>query len=429
MKSNLKYENLTLPSRVELFSDMEKCTLNKGKHAHALIQISIDDYSDISDYFGVDIAREITFMFSNWLKFFLPNRSAKLYRFEMDKFVIYVTARTTVKAVDAYVKSLISRISRKSFLVRGNLYNISLTIGVARGRDELFKRSYLALIKAKKKDKTYLLYCNKENMEEEFLRNINIHHEIKDAIEKDRILAYYQPIYDSKNSKVIKYEALMRLKNSKGEIKSPIEFLDVAKKVKLYNQLTKKMVFILLENLKILKEPVTMNLSINDIENYTISNFVFNSIRDSKLGSYITIEIIETEEINSFVKVTNFIKKMKSLGCKFAVDDFGSGFSNFEHLLKLDIDYLKIDGSLIKNINNSVKNEILVKNIISFAKELGIKTIAEYVYNKSVYDKVNKLGIDYVQGNYIGKAKSLSVAWYNIFIFYRRILYGFDEQR
>jgi len=90
-----------------------------------------------------------------------------------------------------------------------------------------------------------------------------------------------------------------------------------------------------------------------------------------------------------------------------AIDDFGSGYSNFEQLLKLDIDYIKIDGSLIKDITTNRENEIVTKTIVSFAKELGIKTIAEFVSTEDTFNKVKSLGIDYAQGYYIGKPAPL----------------------
>jgi EAL domain-containing protein (putative c-di-GMP-specific phosphodiesterase class I) len=105
--------------------------------------------------------------------------------------------------------------------------------------------------------------------------------------------------------------------------------------------------------------------------------------------------------------VVNFIKKVKFLGCKIAIDDFGSGYSNFEQLLKLDIDYLKIDASLIKNIDTNRDSEIMTKSIISFAKEMGLKTIAEFVSTQAVFNKVKVLGVDYAQGYYIGKPSNL----------------------
>jgi len=410
LSTDIKYvDEVTLPTRVDLLKDLEKGLTKPGNHAHTLIQIHLDDYDDITDYFGIDISKKIVNLFSDWLKDELPTRSSKLYRFGMSKFVIYTTSRTKLQDIDIYIKSLVSKINKKNFYIDENVYGITVSIGVARGRRDLFKRSYLALSNAKKVDKAYIMYSHKDNIEEKFLKNIKTHYEVKNAIEDDRIVAFYQPIYNPKTNDIEKYEALMRIKNKDGSYKMPIEFMDVAKKVKLYTMLTRKMIKVTIEDLKKFLKPITINISIEDIENQNISKFIYNTVSKSNLAHLITFEILETSEINSFTKVSNFIKKMKDLGCEFAIDDFGSGYSNFDHILKLDIDYLKIDGSLVKNVDVSKESEIFVKTIINFAKEMDIKTVAEYVYNRSVYEKVNSLGVDLIQGHYIGKAKGMSI--------------------
>ncbi|MBA7671961.1 Cyclic di-GMP phosphodiesterase CdpA [subsurface metagenome] len=94
---------------------------------------------------------------------------------------------------------------------------------------------------------------------------------------------------------------------------------------------------------------------------------------------------------------------MKSLGCKIAIDDFGSGYSNFEYILRLAVNYIKIDASLIKNVDKDKNAQIIVATIVGFSKKLGIKTIAESVHSKKVYEKVGKLGVDYSQGYHLGE--------------------------
>ncbi len=406
MYSSLRaFDKLTaLPTRHDFMKDLKSIDAH-DKHACTLINIQIDDFDDISEYFGMDVSNEIIFQVANFLKNSLPTRSAKLYRFEMDKFMIFVSSRTSLIDIDNYTKDLIQAIRRKSFLALGNLYSISTSVGVARGRTNLFRRSYLALNDAKSRESSYVIYNHKSNIEEKFLKNIQMHQIIKDAIENDKIVAFFQPIANTKTKRIEKYEALIRIRNDDGTYKSPVEFLDIAKKVKLYTKLTKKMVSLAISRIEFTRKPVTINITMDDIENLSISRYIYNSVLKSDLGKFITFELVESEEIKSFIKVSNFIKKLKILGCKFAIDDFGSGYSNFENILKLDFDYIKIDGSLIKNIDKSYQNELFVKTIVNMAKELNIQTIAEYVYNKSVYKKINELGIDFVQGNYIGKAR------------------------
>ena len=117
----------------------------------------------------------------------------------------------------------------------------------------------------------------------------------------------------------------------------------------------------------------------------------------------IIFEILESEGIENYEEVSSFIDEMKSLGCKIAIDDFGSGYSNFEHLLKLNINYIKIDGSLIKNIDTDKYAQIVIETIVDFASKLNITTIAEYVHNESVHEKVKKLNIHRSQGFYLAE--------------------------
>ncbi|HIO90386.1 MAG TPA: GGDEF domain-containing protein [Campylobacterales bacterium] len=396
-----------LPIRVQLLSDIEQINKSSGNHAHTLMQISIDNYEDINEYFGSDVSNQLLKKLSIYLNEQLPNKKAKLYRFQLDKFAIYSSSRIDLKDLNYYVKKLLHDMSKQKFLDDNNQYNTSISIGVARGRTDLLKKAFLALSDAKKLEKSYTIYNHKSEIEEKFLRNIQIYNDIKDAIADDRIVPFFQPIYNSKINQIDKYEALMRIQNIDGTYKLPGEFLDIAKKTKLYFQLTKKMVQSSLLRAKKLNYAITINLSIEDIENYTISKYIFNRVKKLNIGHMITFEIVETSEINSITKVSNFIQKMRELGCKFAIDDFGSGYSNFEHILRFDVDYIKIDGSLIQNVDTSSKSEIFIKTIINFAKELGIKTVAEFVSNKSIYDKVNSLGVDYVQGFYTGRPKNL----------------------
>ena len=102
-----------------------------------------------------------------------------------------------------------------------------------------------------------------------------------------------------------------------------------------------------------------------------------------------------------------FIIEIKKFGCQIAIDDFGTGYSNFEYLMKLKVDYIKIDASMIKNIDTSKESKMITETIVDFAKKFGIKTIAEFVYSKSIFDKVNSIGVDYAQGYYFGKPEPL----------------------
>ena len=138
---------------------------------------------------------------------------------------------------------------------------------------------------------------------------------------------------------------------------------------------------------------------------YTVA-LIKQHIRSYNIGKQVIFEILESDSIENYDLVSDFISQMKALGCKIAIDDFGVGYSNFQHLLKLQIDYLKIDASLIKNIHKDKNSAIIVESIVNFSRKLHIKTIAEFVHSKAVSDKVKSLKVDYIQGYYLGKPTS-----------------------
>ncbi len=122
----------------------------------------------------------------------------------------------------------------------------------------------------------------------------------------------------------------------------------------------------------------------------------------------ITIEILETEEFKDYDVVYNFCRKIRTYGIKIALDDFGSGYSNFTHILNLPIDFIKIDASLISNIDRDEHSQIMVETIVGLAHKINVKTIAEFVSSKEILTTVKKLKVDYAQGYYIGKPEDIS---------------------
>lgn len=147
----------------------------------------------------------------------------------------------------------------------------------------------------------------------------------------------------------------------------------------------------------------SINLTSEDILDENTLSFIEEKLLNYNFGDRVIFEIVESEGFENFEIINNFIQKVKSYGVKIAIDDFGTGYSNFEYLMKLKADFIKIDGSLIKNIDNDKNAYAVVETIVSFAKKNNLKTVAEFVSNKSIYEKVCDLEIDYSQGYFIEK--------------------------
>lgn len=281
--------------------------------------------------------------------------------------------------------------------------HIDITIGCSKSNDnKLIIYAEKALHNAK------LNYLNYSFFDEKFFKyemlDTSLIDTIKNNIDKKLVEPYFQIILDNNTDKVYKYESLMRLIDKNGVIMTPDTFLLKSKKYRLYPKLMSIMVEKVLDYVYKHKISVSLNFEYHDIIDPIIQAKFIETIKEKKIGKYITIEILESEKIQDFNIVREFIKGIREFDVLVAIDDFGTGFSNYEHILELDIDYIKLDGSLIQKLNETTYYN-LVKSIVVFCKKENIKIIAEFVSDLAILRYVKSLGIDYSQGYYINKPK------------------------
>ncbi len=239
-----------------------------------------------------------------------------------------------------------------------------------------------------------------EEEQQSFIRQVSI---LKYAVNNQKVIPYVQPIVHVPDGKLHKYETLMRLEDQEGNITQDIfTLLQVSKQIKLYEPLMWLMVESVFNLFRNTEYPFTINIGYEDITNRTFINFLIRQIKSYPDSSRITFEILESDFIEDFSIVYDFIMLLRELGCNIAIDDFGSGYSNMENILKLRPEYVKIDGSLIQNIDRSKHSLDIVKNIINMTKDLGILSVAEYVHSKEVWEVIKKLDVDFAQGYFLG---------------------------
>jgi EAL domain-containing protein (putative c-di-GMP-specific phosphodiesterase class I) len=195
--------------------------------------------------------------------------------------------------------------------------------------------------------------------------------------------------------------------DEEGNIIPPLQFLPIAKKTKLYPRITKEVIHQACHLFSTRSEKFSVNVSIDDIRDPSTVQKIITTLTQTGTASQIIFEILESEGIENYQEVAQFIGIVKALGAKIAIDDFGTGYSNFEHILKLDVDYIKIDGSLIREITDNLRHRIIVETIVDFSKKIGAKTIAEFVSDEAIYTAIKEIGVDYSQGYYTGKPEPL----------------------
>ncbi|MGE4397428.1 MAG: EAL domain-containing protein, partial [Sulfurimonas sp.] len=203
---------------------------------------------------------------------------------------------------------------------------------------------------------------------------------------------------------VMKYEALARLQLPDGRVVPPYDFLNIAIEDKTFEFFTRQMmqkVFNIYDKTYV---ELSMNLTYENIKSPTMLEYIKNRLQKYG-GERMTFEIVETEEIDDYEVVENFILMIKEYGCKISIDDFGAGYSNFTNLIKLNIDFIKIDGMLITKLLSDEKARLMVQGLIQFAKNIKVKSIAEFVSSREISECVKELGVDYFQGYYHGEPK------------------------
>jgi len=250
-----------------------------------------------------------------------------------------------------------------------------------------------------------------ERQLEVFAENISFQQKLRLAFMDNRIKQYYQPILSLEYDRIEKYEVLMRLEDDTGEILSPSYFLDTLKKMYIYPEVTKLMIQKAFSFFKEKPYTFSINLTYTDIKDPNIKAFIATILeKNPNIAKRCIFELIETEAILNLEEINEFIIMVHQYQVKIAIDDFGSGYSNYDLIFHLDIDYIKIDGSLIKNLLTDHKSEIMVESIITLAKEKGAQVIAEWVSNEALLSKVKEMGISFAQGYCIGKPSAQLVA-------------------
>lgn len=397
-REQLKYHLTTdpitdLPNRFSLVEALN------NDHICGLAIINIDRFSDINEVYGVSIGDAILSAYGRWLRLKVStHNNIGLYKMGGDEYALIASHCNALNPFVDFLEELILATQKEFFVIEGIDIVLTITVGVSRISDRVLEHATAALKQAKLQRHSIEIFSLESKHEQE--NNIAWYKRLKEAIEESRIIPFFQPIVDNHSGEIIKYEALIRLIETDGNAISPYLFLEIAKKTKLYPELTKIMIDKVVEVFKNSTIPVSLNLSTQDLINPELADYLECAIHDNKIAHLMIFEILESEGIENYSSVSEFVDRFKSIGCRFVIDDFGSGYSNFDHLLKLNIDTLKIDGSLIKNLPHDRNAQIFVRHICEFAHEMGISVVAEFVANEEIYNRVKEIGIDASQGYY-----------------------------
>ncbi|GEM_PF-618280 len=374
----------------------------------ALILLNIDRFKHINEFYGSHIGDKVLQGVAEELRTVTPaSLDARIHRLGGDDFGILFEIKVSERELESLVLYFHETLESHTINVDDLEIDLSYTLGASAERGRLFESADMALSVAKESiNRPCVVYDSSIDKRQEIARNITSIRRLRNALAEENLLPYYQPIVSLKNPDQMKYEALARIEiTESGKVLEPASFMTMAREAKLSGKITRE---ILAKTFSIAgKNPgsfFSINLSTEDIEDTEIRQSIIRMIAEhAGIASQIVIEILESEDVGDYAALSEFIAAVKRFGCRIAIDDFGSGYSNFEKILKMDIDMIKIDGSLISRIDHDSHSELIVKTILDFAQYAGIETVAEYVHSKAIYDKVIELGFDYAQGFYLGE--------------------------
>jgi len=379
-----------------------------------VVLVKIESYDVIENIYGQKIIQDIGDKFAKKLFDFVPQDLSfkNVFILGNGEYAFSKDLITSTYSIEEIIKGILIFIENVngSHINIGELdYDISVIVSLAYG-DDVFDNARYGLKELLKSKQNFIIannFVKQEQIKAE--ENIEVLKMVKKAIEDSKIISYFQAIVENSSKKIVKYESLVRLIDENNKIIAPYFFLETSKQGKYYTQITSIVLDNSFDALSKTEADISINISAIDIETKDICDKFFYLLELHKeKASRIIIELLEDENFKNFEVIKSFISRAKSLGVRIAIDDFGSGYSNFERLLDYQPDILKIDASLVKNITTSQFSLSVVKTIVGFAKEQNIKVIAEFVENEAIYKLLCEIGVDYSQGYYFGKPEVLT---------------------
>ncbi|MBD5498872.1 MAG: EAL domain-containing protein [Lachnospiraceae bacterium] len=226
---------------------------------------------------------------------------------------------------------------------------------------------------------------------------------LREALVQDRVVPYFQAIHDNRTGKVGMYEALLRIQDAQGNIYQPGRCLPVAKDYNLYESMSIIMIKKVMEMFLDKDIAVTVNLNVQDIYDRDMLRMIFHYLKEAKHPENFIFELVESEEIRDYQFIKQFADSVHEYGARIAIDDFGSGFSNMLHIIRIDADILKIDGEIIKEICCDKNCREFVELINDWCTRQGKEVVGEYVENEAIQKVMEEIGIAYSQGFYFAR--------------------------
>ena len=377
--------------------------------------LDIDEFKNVNQKFGYEFGDMVLTEFTQTLLSILSPHAIIVRTGGAEFLVVSSKSECTVE-VEA--QKIFDRLKEKKYLIGNEIQYLTVSMSamsIPQNSTSLQNIERLLdekLLQVKSKGKNALAILSEEELSGVNYNNIDY---IKEALEEERLICLYQPIYETETKKIIKYEALVRLvdKEDPEKLIVPFHFMKLVKGTSQYIKMSK---LVLREVFKTLKRyedvEISVNVDLDDLDNADMMKLITQNLYEHRtLASRLTFEILEDHEMKDHGKVMFYLQQLKAFGSKVALDDFGSGYASYSYLIKLNIDILKIDGSIIKELKYRPDHaKTVIRSIRELAESFQYDLVAEFVSDEDIYIIIKDLGIRYFQGYYLGEPKPIE--WY-----------------
>lgn len=387
---------------------------HKTKQSHVACLLDIDKFNLVNDSFGHEAGNFVLKQFAKVIQNNI-SKDDRAYRLSADEFLV-IFDKMQLESAYHVIDKIINIVHDTVFDWSQMNINVHASAGMAvissdtLGASEVLSELASARTIAKEKGGNRIHVFDKNDPESVHFHNQVLWvNRINKALDEDRFALRVQTIKSLNNTGDLK-EVLVVMLDEEGGMIPPIEFIPAAERFNLMHKVDHWVVDRVLEYLEANTQASEflwcINLSGVSLNSEEFRNRLVEQVSESpELAKYIVFEITETAAINNYELVKTFIDNLNDYGCKFALDDFGSGMSSYGYLRNIPVDFIKVDGSFIKQILENDYDQTIVKSICEISVQLGIKTIAEFVENEQVLNKIEEMGFDYGQGYHIDKPK------------------------
>lgn len=383
-------------------------------HPSSLLFFDLDHFKFINDSSGHQAGDALLQMVAKKLRE-ITRSSDLLARVGGDEFAI-VMPESDIHEAKLFADKLLDELKQVTIPLKGSSYRISASIGIVTypqhgdNFQELLSNADLAMYQAKEAGRNcWHVFLDSEQAREQMSEKVTWKDKIEQALTDQRMTLYFQPIMNIAHSEISHYEVLIRMIDTDGTIIMPGKFIGVAERTGLIHQINRYVLQASIEKLAELKtrtHPITLsiNLSGRVMDDPQLLQQLTHLLRSHNVDPQrLVFELTETAALADVNAAERLMTELQSLGCRFALDDFGVGFSSFYYLRELPLDIVKIDGSFIKQLPSNPKDQVFVKALTEMAHALGKETVAEFVEDETTLNLLAELGVVYAQGYHIGR--------------------------